>query len=317
MKRDKSGKVKAWRYYLHSISRMFIPRFIKRQARRRLLKDWEKRPDADEIRERVDFYCLPDTPFKLGEESRRIKDISLHDTHSRYYFDFHEILDAFPGRKRVGFIEGDTGPENPAFPSFEKGRRLKEGRENGVLLNLDKIRHFRLPKDNIPFEEKMPKLIFRGEIDGKPARIRFMEKWFDHPLCDLGDTGLKNRSRWFKYPIPLADHFKYQFVLTLEGNDVSSALVWVMASNCIPVMPRPTVETWLMHSRLIPGVHYIEISPDFSDVGDKISYYAAHPEEAKRISDASKRWIEQFLDEKREKIIATLVAEKYLKLSGQ
>ena len=73
-------------------------------------------------------------------------------------------------------------------------------------------------------------------------------------------------------------------------------------------MTKPTVESWLMHGAMEAGVHYIEIKDDFSDVEEKISYYNAHPEEAKRISEASKEWIGQFSDPRRESIISYLVA---------
>ncbi|MDE6444209.1 MAG: hypothetical protein K2K64_07305 [Muribaculaceae bacterium] len=73
-----------------------------------------------------------------------------------------------------------------------------------------------------------------------------------------------------------------------------------MAGNCIPVIPRPNAGNIAMHSRLIPEVHYIEIKSDFSDVDVKIQYYKDHPEEARNFSEASKEWIRQFSDEKRE-----------------
>lgn len=314
MKKGKSGRVSPWKFYLKGGIRLLIPSFIKRWQLNWLLKDWDKRPDAEYIKDRVDFYCLPSLPFRLPDTAMRIEDVRLSNTHSRYYFDLHRVLDGFPQKSRIGFVQGDV-LENPHYPSFIKGRRLKEGMENGVILNLDKIRHFCLPYDPISFEEKEPKLIFRGEADGKPTRLRFLEMWADNPLCDLGDTDSRHKTKWYKERIPMEGHFQYQFILTLEGNDVSSALMWVMASNCIPVMPRPTVETWLMHSRLIPGVHYIEIEPDFSDVDVKIKYYKDHPEEAKKISEASKEWIKQFNDKKRENIIAALVVQKYLRLS--
>lgn len=315
MKRKRPQRIRPWRFYVVNGARMLLPRWIKRWQLRCLLKDWEKRPDAEYIRDRVDFYCLLSSPFEIPQEGMRLKDIRLSNTHSRYYFDLQRVTDGFPQDRRVGFVQGDI-LENPKFPSLMKGRRLIEGMENGVILNLDKIRHFCQPNDHIPFEEKEPLLIFRGEADGKPARLRFLEMWADHPLCDLGDTDKRHKTKWYKERIPMGGHFKYQFILTLEGNDVSSALMWVMASNSIPVMPKPTVESWLMHSRLIPGVHYIEIQPDFSDVGEKIEYYKEHPEEAKRIAEASKEWIRQFADNKREKLIAALVVDKYLRLAN-
>ena len=114
----------------------------------------------------------------------------------------------------------------------------------------------------------------------------------------------------------IEEHFSYKYILALEGYDVASALQWIMASNCIPVMPRPTTEGWLMHGALIPGIHYIEIADDFSDAEEQIAYYNSHPDEAKQISEASKEWARQFEDKKRESIISYLVAERYLMLSG-
>ena len=70
--------------------------------------------------------------------------------------------------------------------------------------------------------------------------------------------------------------------MALEGNDVASNLKWVMSSNSIAVMPRPTCETWFMEGKLIPNYHYIEIKPDYSDLPEKLQYYIDHPEEAKK-----------------------------------
>ena len=50
---------------------------------------------------------------------------------------------------------------------------------------------------------------------------------------------------------------------------MSSNLKWIMSSNSIAVMPRPEFETWFMEGRLIPGVHYIEINRDYSDLDEK------------------------------------------------
>ena len=41
-----------------------------------------------------------------------------------------------------------------------------------------------------------------------------------------------------------------------------------MSSNSVAVMPRPKYESWFMEGRLQPGVHYIEIKDDYSDLED-------------------------------------------------
>ncbi len=312
----RTGRTNNQLYYLVGGWRMLLPRFVRRWQRRLLLRRWQQRPDADYIRGRVDFYCRVAEGRALGGKARPIKDFRLKGTPSRYFFDLGRYVKGFPGEAGIDYMTTDVW-ENPDTPTLMKARRLDGKAENCALLNLDCRRHFIRPVDPVPFEEKKPVLFFRGEIDGKPHRIRFFEMWAGNPLFDLGDTTRKNRSRWFAPMVKLTDHFDYQFILTLEGNDMASALQWVMASNCVPVMPRPTVEGWLMHSRLVPGVHFIEIKPDFSDVGEKIKHYTDHPDEAAAISRASKEWAAQFLDRRRESIISYLVVERFLACTGQ
>lgn len=312
----KTGRINNQLYYIAGGWRMLLPRFVRRWQRRLTLRGWERRSDADYIRDRVDFYCSLPEGVSLGPKAHPISRFRLKGTPSRYYFDIGRYIKGFPGRAVIDYMTSDVW-ENPETPTLMKARRIDSRSCNAALLNLDRRRHFIRPVDPVPFREKRPVLFFRGEIDGKPRRIKFFEMWADYPLFDLGDTARKNRSRWFAPMARLTDHFDYQFILTLEGNDLASALQWVMASNCVPVMPRPTVEGWLMHSRLVPGVHYIEIAPDFSDVGEKIRYYTDHQEEAERIAAASREWAGQFLDRRRENIISYLVVEKFLRSTGQ
>lgn len=315
-KKRKVGRINNQLYYIVGGWRMLLPRFVRRWQRRLTLRGWEKRADAGYIRDRVNFYCSLPAAASPGPDAHPVSEFRLKGTPSRYYFDIGRYVKGFPGRALIDYMTSDVW-ENPDTPTLMKARRLDGKRVNAALLNLDRRRHFIRPIDPVPFREKKPVLFFRGEIDGKPRRIKFFEMWADNPMFDLGDTTRKNRSRWFAPMVRLTDHFDYRFILTLEGNDLASALQWVMASNCVPVMPRPTVEGWLMHSRLIPGVHYIEIAPDFSDVGDKIRHYIEHPEEAERIAEASREWANQFLDRRRENIISYLVVENFLRSTGQ
>ena len=105
--------------------------------------------------------------------------------------------------------------------------------------------------------------------------------------------------------------------MSLEGNDVASNLKWVMSSNSVAVMPRPTCETWYMEGRLIPNYHYVEIASDYHDLIEKIEYYEAHPEEAKAIVIHAHEWIRQFWNKKREDLISLMVLDKYFRLTGQ
>lgn len=312
----RAGRTNNQLYYLTGAARMYSPRAVRRAQRELLLRGWEERPDADYIRERVDFYCRVPEGSKPGPGARRIADFRLKGTPSRYFFDIGRYVRSFPKDALIDYMTSDVW-HNPDTPTLMKARRLDDKADNCALLNLDCRRHFIRPFDPVPLSEKKPVLFFRGEIDGKPRRIRFFEMWADNPLFDLGDTTVKNRSRWFAPMVPLVNHFDYRFIFAPEGNDLASALQWILASNCIPVMTCPTVEGWLMHSRLKPGEHYIEVQPDFSDAERQVRYYIEHPREAEAISRASKEWADQFLDRKRESIISYLVVEKFLKATGQ
>ena len=43
------------------------------------------------------------------------------------------------------------------------------------------------------------------------------------------------------YALTIREHLDYKFIMALEGNDVASNLKWVMSSNSIAVMTRPTL----------------------------------------------------------------------------
>lgn len=291
-----------------------IPGWYYRWRGRRLLRGWRDRPDAGYLRDRRDFYCQASLSVDDRDDQGLItvSQVRPGKFHSRYALDAAKILRYFPKDSRVRFHAGDVW-NNPDVPTLTKARRLNgTGEKNAVLLNLDSIRHWLWPKDNIPFRKKKPVLFFRGDIFDKPLRIKFFEQWADDPMFDLGDTNRVHPSKWEADFVTVPDHFQYQFILALEGYDMASSLQWIMASNCVPVMPKPTVEGWLMHSRLEPGKHYIEILPDFSDVGEKIKYYIDHPEEAEKISMESKKWMSQFRNRKRECLVSLLVVGKYL-----
>ena len=160
--------------------------------------------------------------------------------------------------------------------------------------------------------------VFRGKVTDKEQRIKFMKMYFGHPMCDLGDSSRDTfNPTWGIGKLTIKEQLEYKFVLAIEGYDVASNLKWVMSSNSIAVMPRPTCETWFMEGTLIPNYLYIEIKPDFSDLEERLQYYMAHTDEAQAIIEHAHEYIEQFKNKKREQLISHLVLEKYFKMTGQ
>jgi hypothetical protein len=214
------------------------------------LKEYERMTEAEKmmIKERVDYYMKIDKPFAIPQVNIMLKDFTLKNCkakklkadescgyiHSTHFYDIYEYSRFFSDDMRFAYTSGDVW-YNLKEPGVCKSRPLKEGNENNVLLKLNKLRHFRWVDDSYRWEEKKCRILFRGAIEKKPRRQKFVEMWKDHEWTDL--TGA---------PMSLKEHLTSRYIMALEGNDVATNLKWVMSSNSIAVMPKPTCETWFM-----------------------------------------------------------------------
>ena len=313
----RSGKNCKFIYYLVNNLRQLQPKFIFRSRLASTLASLEQRKDKEYIMERVNYYNKLQPLVKLPSSAPMLSEHKVRGA-KVYFYDTYEYIRWFSPSFHWGFCPGDV-VFVPEYPSVVKSRPLCEGNENSILLKLDKIRHFIFVKDNKKFTDKKDLVIFRGKVVGKESRVRFMEKYFSHPMCDLGDVSRSNDvpAEWKTEKKTIREHLDYKFIMALEGNDVASNLKWVMSSNSLAVMPRPTCETWFMEGKLIPNYHYVEIKPDYSDLEERVNYYIAHPDEAQKIIDHAHEWVSQFRDKKREKLISWLVMDKYFRATGQ
>ena len=235
-----------------------------------------------------------------------------------YFFDTYEFTRWFSDRLLWNTVPGDVTTV-PDVPSIVKSRPICGDNANSVLLNLDKVRHFIFLRDDIPFRKKSDKAIFRLAITRRPHRERFMRMYFGSECCDAGISTPRPEypPEWTKPHISMYDHLNYKFILAIEGYDVATNLKWIMSSNSLAVMPRPTYETWFMEGTLIPGYHYVEIRPDYSDLEERMRYYIEHPDEAEAIIAHAHEYVAQFRDRRREKIISLLVLQNYFRRTGQ
>lgn len=311
-----NGKNPKWKYYLKNIIVNAIPTFFFQHRLKHYLEIYKKRSDKDYILERVNYYNKLDKIIELSSSAPTIRENSTKNG-KVYYFDTKEITRYLKSSLRWFFCFGDV-IHVPKNPSIVKSRPIHGDNENSIILKLDKVRHFIFLKDKIEFSKKQNKAIFRGKMVGKPHRIAFMEKYFGNPMFDLGDVSKNTPNpNWIVPKITLQDHLKYKFIMAIEGNDVASNLKWVMSSNSIAVMPKPTYETWFMEGKLIPNFHYIEIKADYSDIEEKLNYYIQREEESLEIIKNANAYCSQFFDSKREKLISILVMKKYFEKTKQ
>lgn len=315
-----SGKNAKWSYYLRNFMREFVPLSFFRGQYARKMTNFIKENDMDYVMERVNYYNKLSAQVELPPNAKQLKDLKKYykaNGGSVYYFDSKEIVRYFNPKFRWDFCFGDV-IHVPDCPAVVKSRPLVENNQNSIVLNMDKVRHFVFLNDKIPFREKQNKVIFRGTVESKKQRIDFMEKYAEHPLFDAGDvSNVPRKESWKKKKITLMEHLDYKFIMSLEGNDVASNLKWVMSSNSLAVMPKPTCETWFMEGRLKPNYHYVEVASDFSDLEEKIDYYIKNPDKAEDIVRNANEYIEQFKNKDRERCIGLLVMQKYFEKTKQ
>lgn len=323
-----SGKNPKWQYYLRSYAQLCTPRCLLRPRAENLLQSLENRPDKQYILDRVDYYCQLSDKTNFDKERFEQEAVAIGQQSMTgqkvYYLDSMTLARRFNPHLLWRLLPGDIFYV-PDVPSIVKSRPIVgawrtdacgnyakcKDNANAVIMKLDKVRHFIFIDDKKSFADKKDACIFRGKVRDKANRLLFMDKFYGDERVDCGSID-RVKDGWQRPKMSLYDHLDYRYIISLEGNDVASNLKWVMSSNSIAVMPKPTCESWFMEGQLRPDYHYICIKPDFSDLKQKLDYYSVHLDKAQSIVDHAHEWVSQFRDNRREQLISLLVLQKYL-----
>lgn len=334
-------------YNLKGIIRMIIPRIITQKQLetkiQKLLRIYDK--NLEDISNRINYYNklnkpfhipstkdelpqtspldldLPPYPSRLANLQQLVPNIDFlknntYKAGSVYYYDSYEWTRYFKDNLVWAYMFYDVS-ELLSFPAICKSRPIIACNNNSVLMQLEKYRHFHFIHDPIRFEDKKDILLFRGAVY-QDHRIRFFEKHFNNPNCDIGHVGRADSNpEWLKDKLSIQEHLPYKFLLSLEGYDVASNLKWVLSSNSLCIMPEPEIETWFMEDKLEKGVHFAAIKRDYSDVDSVLDYYKTHTNEAKEIIQNAHEFCARFYDKRLQGLLNLLVLRKYFYLSGQ
>lgn len=302
-------------YYAKNYLQLLVPVSLYQKALPGKLASLRKY-DEIYIAGRVNYYNKLNKRSTAANLNTSLSDIYSLKANSAYRFDTLEYAHYFKPDFKANFLFGDITTVADT-PSIQKSRPVKGDNTNAVILKLDRKRHFFFIKDFKKFSDKKNMLIGRAHIS-QPHRMKFMEMYFDHPLCDLGQVNTNaGNLKWLKPRISMLDHLDYKFILSLEGNDVATNLKWIMSSNSIAVMPKPKYETWFMEGTLIPDFHYIQIKDDYSDLEERLQYYLDHPGEAQAIVNNANQYTKQFQNSEQEDLISLLVLQKYFFFTSQ
>ena len=105
-----------------------------------------------------------------------------------------------------------------------------------------------------------------------------------------------------------------KMIIIAEGNDVATGSKWAMLSTSTVIMSKPGIYSWMMEDRLEPGVHYLEVKWDWSDLEEKVRWCLTNQDECEEIGRMGRCWMRRFLDEEREIEISKRVVEEAVRL---
>lgn len=301
-------------YFGRHVAKLLVPRALL-EGRRRTLLDGINGQEREAVEARARYYNKVTKPFVVADDV-----VPLRLTHARdlrnYYFDLLEYLRYFPPHLRSRYRFGDDSSV-PETPTLVKARPIAGDHANAVLFKLDRVRHFLFVNDRRPFSQKLDRLVWRGHA-AAPHRVRFLEQYSGHELCDVGQVGRRGPDRpWGKPFMSIDEHLGHKFILSIEGHDVATNLKWILSSNSLCVMTRPKIESWFMEGTLIPDHHYVLLADDYSDLDEKLRFYSRNPAAAQRILDNAHAFVAAFRNGRRETMVSLLVLQRYFELSGQ
>lgn len=279
------------------------------------LKKFEAECEQLQIQQRLDYYFKISSSFQIPRQAVAVKDFK-RSKGTGYYFDLKAFLHYFKSNTRFAYKFGDD-TDVYDYPCLFKARPIVGDNANSILFKLNKRRHFKWVNDSRSFSEKKNQMVWRGAAY-KPLRRNFIQKFWNHPLVDAGQTNKPAEDvPWQKPPMSIADQLKYKFIFCPEGNDVATNLKWAMSSNSLCIMPKPKYETWFMEGVLQDGVHYVEVKSDFSNLAEKIEFYISNPEKAEAIIQNAHTHVRLFQNKNLEDLLCLKVLERYAQMSGQ
>ena len=237
--------------------------------------------------------------------------------------------------KYILFLAGDYNNNINKLPLLCKTRRENN---NNIIINFKRFRHMNLVDylvkfPDIPFYLKKNIVIWRGSTTGNIKNIanRFLivEKFYNYNINKInigfssnkiinnkeqvGITKKNIKKKFVKEALTINQLLQNKFLVSVEGNELSSGLKWMLYSNSVVLMAKPRNFSWIMEDKLIPNKHYILLKDDFSDLEEKYKWCKQNLEKCNKISINATEYMKQFLDINKEKELENMVIKRYVK----
>jgi hypothetical protein len=150
-----------------------------------------------------------------------------------------------------------------------------------------------------PWETRKPILYWRGQCSGgmfPTLRYQVVERLHGNPLADtrlirdpefpaerMGGMNMSDETM-FCDRRPLEEHMQFKYTIIVDGACIASSHQWMFASGCVPLMVSHPNNNYWFKRFLKPGVHYVPVNYDLSDIVDKLEWLVANDDEAKKIA---------------------------------
>lgn len=300
------------------------------------LRDLKPVAPSSTWRSRSPFVCGPfETRRSLEARLREIYPQGLGRRYRAYVCPTQSFFARFA--PQAGFrIYAEDNRSRFLQPTILKSRLIADRGAKGVLLPLNFARHWagvaELAAADRPFGEKDNRLVWRGAPTGPfvdrgdgqgysaryhVARLGPLSAGIDikyGPVYDKGfatDIPVSELRAHCGGHMTLSEQLSSKFLLSLEGNDVSSGLKWMMASNSTVVMPTPTTETWFCEGELQPWVHYVPVAGDLSNLNEVYEWCCDNISACEEIARNGTVFVRRFLDGRNELRLIQSIVEAY------
>ncbi len=147
-----------------------------------------------------------------------------------------------------------------------------------------------------------------GRVDGVTPRMKLVSLGnHDYNNTQLFDVGFasthnfaKNNVSSLDYPtkgpiIPFAEMQRYIAIIDIDGNGWSSRFPTQLCLNSVSLKVEPRYPDYFVELQVKPGVHYIPIKADLSDLLEKTLWVILHPKESQQIVANARKWCREHM----------------------
>lgn len=183
-------------------------------------------------------------------------------------------------------------------PIFVFSKNVEDPRQKNLILmpdgmNLSRWAYIyptiRFASFIFPWSKKTDRMIWRGS-NTNPVREKLVSKKEAYPFLDASLTD----GRGGTYIIP-EYQIENKYLLSLDGiSSTWPGLLWKLASNGLVLKQKSSHMQWY-YGAMEPGVHYLEVKGDLSDLREKYDWAQGHQTESQRISDQAQRFVQENL----------------------